>query len=173
MIRDAVASDAKGIAEVHVRSWQSAYVGLMPAEYLASLTASLPNRQVGWAKAIDRRESETLVYEANGAIIGWVSVGPCRDDDLQELEAGEVMAIYTLKEYWGTNVGVDLWRSGLKRLLEQGFRSFSLWVLSGNERAVRFYLRHGGHLDTNSQRALSRGGVTLEEVRYIWKSFSL
>jgi len=37
-IREANIEDAKGIANVHVKAWQSAYKGIMPEEYLLSLS---------------------------------------------------------------------------------------------------------------------------------------
>ncbi|PTT14808.1 MULTISPECIES: GNAT family N-acetyltransferase [unclassified Pseudomonas] len=168
MIRDALHGDAKGIAQVHVSSWQSAYIDLMPAEYLASLTASLPNREASWANAIEHQESDTLVYEIDGVIIGWISVGPCRDIGFQAPGLGEVMAIYILKDHWGKGIGTKLWQAGLKRLSDQGFESISLWVLSANKTAVQFYERLGGKPDVSSRRTLVRGGVTLEEIRYVW-----
>jgi hypothetical protein len=38
IIRDAELRDARGIAEVHVRSWQTAYAGIVPDEDLAQLS---------------------------------------------------------------------------------------------------------------------------------------
>ena len=48
MIRDARPSDAHSIASVHVSSWQQAYLDLIPADFLASLTATLPKREAHW-----------------------------------------------------------------------------------------------------------------------------
>ena len=36
-LREARRGDELRVAEVHVRSWQEAYAGLMPAEFLAGL----------------------------------------------------------------------------------------------------------------------------------------
>jgi hypothetical protein len=38
-IRAATVADATAIGEVHVRSWQAAYAGLIPADFLARLSA--------------------------------------------------------------------------------------------------------------------------------------
>ena len=38
IVRDAELRDARGIAEVHVRSWQAAYAGIIPDEELARLS---------------------------------------------------------------------------------------------------------------------------------------
>lgn len=42
-IRKAVASDAKGIAKVHVYSWRTTYANIVPDEYLTNL--SYENRE--------------------------------------------------------------------------------------------------------------------------------
>jgi hypothetical protein len=38
IIREAELRDARGIAEVHVRSWQAAYAGIIPDEEFARLS---------------------------------------------------------------------------------------------------------------------------------------
>ncbi|MFF7709107.1 hypothetical protein [Pseudomonas sp. NPDC007930] len=53
MIRKGLPADARAIAQVHVRSWQAAYCELMPASDLASLAASLPQREAHWARALE------------------------------------------------------------------------------------------------------------------------
>jgi ribosomal protein S18 acetylase RimI-like enzyme len=168
MIRDALPKDAESIANVHVSSWQHAYVNLMPADFLASLAATLPKREAYWAQAIESKDSDVLVSEVDGNVVGWISVGRCRDEDKSAAESGEVMAIYILAEYWGKGIGAKLWESGLNRLFDQGYKNITLWVLSANERAVRFYQGLGGREEPGSRRTLVRGGVSLDEVRYVW-----
>ena len=167
MVRDALSADAKSIAKVHVASWQEAYIDLMPADFLDSLVKTLQQRATYWASAIESQEAEVLVADIEGSVVGWISIGPCRDEDRAAEEFGEVMAIYLLPEYWGKGIGTELWKSGLKRLSDQGCRFITLWVLSKNERAIRFYQRLGAVEDSNSHRTLVRGGIVLDEVRYI------
>ena len=52
MIRSAIYSDAKAIAQVHIRSWQQAYRDLMPSEYLSSQDKTLPQQVSYWVNAI-------------------------------------------------------------------------------------------------------------------------
>ncbi|WP_343177663.1 GNAT family N-acetyltransferase [Pseudomonas sp. 4810-S13] len=170
MIRDALPKDAKRIAQVHVSSWQHAYIDLMPADYLASLSATLPQREAYWARTIEGKDADVLVAEVDGDVIGWLSLGLCRDEDASEAASGEVMAIYVLAEYWSKGIGAQLWQAGFKRLLDQGYKRITLWVLSGNERAIHFYKGLGGTEDHGSLRTLVRGGVTLDEVRYVWSN---
>jgi hypothetical protein len=48
IVRDAELRDARGIAEVHVRSWQAAYAGIIPDEELARL--SVDQREQFWGR---------------------------------------------------------------------------------------------------------------------------
>lgn len=166
MIRKALPSDAKAIARVHISSWQEAYRDLMPTEYLNSLEVTLTQRESFWIRSIESGESNVWVAELNKQVVGWISVGASRDEDAAEGNAGEVMAIYVLARYWQTGVGLALWKAGLQYLMEQGYQRLTLWVLTRNERAIRFYRRAGCVEETESERNLERGDVTLVEVRY-------
>lgn len=166
MIRKGLPSDAKAIAQVHISSWQDAYRDLMPAEYLLSLGASLPQRESYWIRSIESGESNVVVAELNNEVVGWISVGVCRDEDIAAENLAEVMALYVLAEQWKTGVGFALWQAGLQHLIEQGYQRLTLWVLTGNERAIRFYRSVGCIEETGSERNLERGGAALVEVRY-------
>lgn len=166
MIRKAFPSDAKAIAQVHISSWQDAYRDLMPAQYLSSLGATLAQRESFWTRSIESDESTVWVAEVDRQVVGWISVGASRDEDAAGANTGEVMAIYVSARYWQTGAGLALWKAGLQSLIEHGFQGLTLWVLSRNERAIRFYRRAGCVEETGTERTLQRGGVILDEVRY-------
>ncbi|MGU9857405.1 N-acetyltransferase family protein [Pseudomonas sp. LF245] len=166
MIRTALPSDAQAIAQVHIRSWQDAYRDLMPADYLNSLSATLARREAFWRRSIESGESNVVVAELDRQVVGWICMGAGRDEDAVVGESGEVMAIYVLAEHWHTGVGLALWEAGVQQLKAQGFQRLTLWVLAGNERAIRFYRRAGCVEEAGSERTLERGGVTLVELRY-------
>ena len=166
MIRSAIPSDAKAIAQVHIRSWQQAYRDLMPSEYLGYLAKTLPQRVSYWTNTIQSGDSTLLVAELDKQVIGWISVGASRDPDAAMDNAGEVMALYVLEEHWQTGIGRALWNAGLQSLNEQRHSRLTLWVLVRNDRAIRFYRKAGWAEETETRRNLVRGGVTLEEVRY-------
>ncbi|GAB5341700.1 N-acetyltransferase family protein [Pseudomonas fluorescens] len=166
MIRKALPRDAQAIAQVHISSWQDAYRDLMPADYLNALDATLAQRESSWARSIESNESNVWVAELNQQVVGWVSVGASRDEDATEGNTGEVMAIYVLASHWQTGVGRALWKAGLQCLIEQGYQRLTLWVLTENDRAIRFYRRAGCVEETGSERTLQRGGAALAEVRY-------
>lgn len=164
MIRAARIEDAGDIALVHIRSWQEAYRELMPADYLASLEATLPRREALWRQSIEQANEAVFVAEVDGRVVGWIAVSPSRDADSGK--TGEVQAVYVLAEHWGTGVGRALWLRGLEHLASEGLETATLWVLAGNRRAVRFYQNAGWIAQAESSRTLTRGGRELEEIRY-------
>jgi len=83
--------DARQVAEIHVTTWQSAYQGIVPAEYLASL--SVDQREAMWRESIAEGVPELLVAKAEGGMVGWVAFGPCRDEG-SPADSAEVWAIY-------------------------------------------------------------------------------
>lgn len=166
VIRTAQSDDAAGIARVHVRSWQQAYAHLLPAEYLQALDDTLTQREAWWRQAIEQAQQQVFVASVDGVIVGWVSAGESRDEDVEAAHAGELRAIYVLAEYWGGGVGHALWVEALASLAEQGFKRVTLWVLAENERAIGFYRRAGLVPEAASKRSISRGGRELEEIRY-------
>jgi ribosomal protein S18 acetylase RimI-like enzyme len=76
-------------------------------------------------------------------------------------------AIYVKASCWATGAGRHLWLEALQRIQAQGFKSVSLWVLVGNERAIRFYERAGFAVEPESRKAFELGGTVLEELRYV------
>lgn len=142
VVRPATIDEAFAIAVVHVRSWQAAYPGLVPQDYLDNLRAE--DRAEAWERAVGpERWPAVLVADDGGRLAGFVCIGPCRDDDLDSESVGEVQAIYLDPDDFGTGVGDALMAGALSELAGAGFTEASLWVLSTNERAKRFYRRLG------------------------------
>ncbi|MBP5073976.1 GNAT family N-acetyltransferase [Pseudomonas chlororaphis] len=166
MIRVARPTDAPAIAQVQIRSWQQAYRGLMPDDYLAALDRTQEQRQAWWKQSIEQGSPEVFVALVDERVIGWIAVGSSRDEDVDRRETAEVMAFYLLAEHWGTGVGRTLWATAVEHLRGQGFQALSLWVLLDNTRATGFYCKAGLLADNSSQRSIARGGWALEEIRY-------
>jgi ribosomal protein S18 acetylase RimI-like enzyme len=166
VIRAARVSDAAQIAVVHVRSWQSAYRGLLPQAYLDALD---PAQRVGrWERSlaeIDPATSGVLVAIDDRHLVGFIGYSPSSDGDVDPEQVGQVGAIYLLSAAWGNGVGRQLMDAALVRLAEAGFTEVTLWVLDSNVRARRFYAAGGWSADGASETDESRG-FPIAEVRY-------
>ncbi|WP_406642217.1 N-acetyltransferase family protein [Amycolatopsis sp. WGS_07] len=167
VIRPATPADAAGIATVHVGSWQAAYAGLLPEEFLSGL--SVETREQFWASNLANSSVPHTVLAATSpgsdAITGFAVFGPSRDDDATP-QTGELSSIYLLPSEWGRGMGRALHEECVRGLAAQ-FEVATLWVLSTNTRARNFYERAGWVTDgTTKVETMSDGAVTLEEVRY-------
>lgn len=163
-IRDAVANDAAGIADVHVRSWQVAYRGLVDQSFLDRLS---PVEHLSmWRHRFEAADPDlrVLVAEADGDIIGFSSFGPSRDEDAG-VSTAEVYAIYLAPEWFGTGLGRRLLARTVKALGGLGFRDSTLWVLELNARARRFYEVAGWHWD-GARSVHADAGLTEPILRY-------
>jgi ribosomal protein S18 acetylase RimI-like enzyme len=170
-VRRAEVGDAAAIARVHVGSWQVAYRGLIPQDYLDRLDPE--ERREMWERGLAAPRwplAGTLVAEGRlgidgiDGVVGFAHIGPSRDDDADPT-VGEVSAIYALAAVWGTGVGRALMDASLAGLAEAGYAEATLWVLDTNARARRFYEAAGWRPDGTVKVDATRG-FPLAETRY-------
>ncbi|BEL08653.1 GNAT family N-acetyltransferase [Actinoplanes sichuanensis] len=162
-VRHAVPGDAVALARVHVHTWQAAYAGLIPQDYLDSLDPA--QREPGWRQWLEGiRPPGAILVWADGTAppVGFVAIQPSRDPGA---EAGEITAIYLLPAYQGTGAGRELMTAAVDHLTAAGFRRATLWVLATNVRARRFY-EAAGWLPDGASKVDSSRGFPLDEVRY-------
>jgi GNAT superfamily N-acetyltransferase len=178
-LREARRGDELMVAELHVRSWQEAYKGLMPAEFLAELD---PRGRAGrysfgsgdggptTVLAVDGTTRDEVGGEGDGGdpgrtslfvregsppspsegpLLGFVTFGGSRDEDARGL--GEVYALYVDPDRYRGGVGRVLMGAARERLAAEGFDEAILWVLQGNERARTFYEGEGWRPDGASR----------------------
>jgi GNAT superfamily N-acetyltransferase len=163
MIRAAAPTDADAIARVHVSSWRSTYSGLLPDDFLASLSDT--NYAERWKRVIAEGSSRVYVAENAGEIVGFASGG--RERAGETGYEGELYAIYVLDSAQRHGFGRELVRSTVAGLRELGLGDMIIWVLGGNSPARAFYERLGGvYVRT---QPITIGPVTLEEVSYGWR----
>ena len=165
-IRAATPADAEAIARVHVAAWQHAYQDRLPAEYLAGLRWE--QRHEFWARELADPAAGTTTLVAVGpdrTILGFATVGPCRDGDRARADQWELYGIYLHPKAWRHGVGRLLAAESLD-LVPQTAVDVSLWVLEGNTGAIAFYDALGFAADGQDKRA-SIGGRSVRELRLI------
>jgi GNAT superfamily N-acetyltransferase len=163
-IREATIADVAAIARVHVESWRTTYKGLLPDDYLASLTYA--QREPLWREILSKPVGHSLNYVAEdnpGEIIGFASGGPERSGD--PVYSGEVYAIYLLEPWQGQGIGRRLIVTLVRQLIQRGFMSLLIWVMADNP-SRRFYEALGGQ-QVRERREMT-GGVEVMDVAYGW-----
>lgn len=133
-IRTAAPADAEALTGLHLDCWDDAYAGLVDPAILAGRRSGVHERVERWRRIL-AGSGTTLVAEHGTGLVGFVSPGAARDPGVGV--ADEVYALYVRATWWGTGVGHALLVAAL------GDRPAYLWVLEGNDRAIRFYERQG------------------------------
>lgn len=164
-VRPAVADDARGIAGIHVRTWQSAYRGHLPDRYLDGLEPS--QREPMWTRAIAEHRPDTVTLVAYDAamperLLGFAATGPARDD---RSTTGELYAIYIDPDAQAHGAGRALIVAAEGALRKAGFAVALLWVLESNEAAKGFYA-HMGWTPDEETRVGEIFGQTVVERAY-------
>lgn len=165
LIRKAEIADVAGIAIVHVDSWRSTYNGIVPDQFLESL--SYKTREKIWATGV--RENHVYIAEdKNGKVVGFATGGKERTGEY-EAYVGELYAIYLLKGQQGKGVGRMLFQSVVEDLKVKKLDSMLIWAIEDNP-ACRFYEALGGkRIDTTE---IEIAGKKLSEVAYGWNDLS-
>lgn len=161
-VRRATLDDALAIATIHVRAWQAAYQGIVDAAFLDSL--SVEEREARWRKNLTEGASAMYVAEGPDGVIGWASVGRCRDPDATPAP-GELWAIYVAPDRWHRGIGRALWARGRSHLAGDGFKEVVVWVLEDNRPARRFYEAVGFGVEPDRTKVIDIGGAGLREIR--------
>jgi ribosomal protein S18 acetylase RimI-like enzyme len=174
MVRPAVLDDAAAIARVHVASWRTTYRGLLPDDFLSSLSEeSYTDR---WRRVIGDGLSRVFVVEeerrgrprrsSHDEIVGFASCG--RERAGETGFAGELYAIYILDRAQRQGHGRELVRAAAGALREMKLPDMIVWVLRDNPAARHFYERLGGAYVR--AQPITIGTATLLEVSYGWRS---
>jgi GNAT superfamily N-acetyltransferase len=168
IIREASQADAAAIAGVHVASWRATYPGIVPQDYLDSL--STDQRRSDWHRILSDTVSPWSFYVAENddrEVVGFAGGGPERTGG--RTYAGEMGAVYVLEDYQRLGIGRRLTAAVAGQLLRQGLASMLVWVLADNPFRA-FYEALGGK--PAGERRIVLGGAELTEVSYGWRDIT-
>ena len=151
------AEEMDGKGYVHYKSWRETYGGLMEASYLEGVTLER-------CQAMARKWTDNILVAKDGdKVIGFVAYGPCRDEGASDF--GEVFAIYVLAEFHRQRVGYELMNATFEKLKK--YKEIVVWVLKGNDKAIKFYERYGFRFD-GMEKEVMLGGRNVE-LRMVYR----
>jgi len=150
-------SEIDGKGYVHWKSWHEAYSGLIPPEYMKTVTLE------ECVKIAHRWPENLLVAKDGEKVVGFVGCGPCHDPPATDM--GEIFSIYVLAEYYGKQVGYELMNAAFELL--SAYKKIAVWVLRGNERAIGFYKKYGFRFDGEAQEIML--GTPNTQLRMVYK----
>lgn len=114
--------EIEGKSLVHWQTWREAYDNLLPAEFQETMTLER-------CRFFSQKYPENTFIAIDGVkVVGFISYGNFRDETIQ---AGEIIALYVLKDYYGKGIAQKLMKEALIDL--DHFSEIFLWVLKDNK----------------------------------------
>ena len=143
VIRRAGPGDAEALAKVGVDTFCETFEGLYSPADLATYLAEAYDLDRTRADLADPAKASWLV-EADGAVVGYATVGPCGLPHPEVTPAcGELKRIYLRRGWQGSGLAARLLDVAQAWLQREGPRTIWLGVWSQNDKARRFYSKHG------------------------------
>jgi len=133
-VRKAVPADGAVLADIMVRSFRAAFDGLISAE-TTDRCADLSNCTAMLTQVCETPQIHSYLALLDGA--------PCGELFWQEGEPAELIALHSLPDVWGRDVGAALLERALVDMAVSGVKRMRLWAFRENRRARRFYEKHG------------------------------
>ena len=149
--------EIEGKSLVHWQTWREAYDDLLPADFQETMTLEK-------CRFFSQKYPENTLIAMDGKkVVGFISYGNFCDEAIQ---AGEIIALYVLKDYYGKGVSKQLMHAAFVALDQ--FSEIYLWVLKENKRAIAFYQKMGFTFD--GQEQILKLGKPVKELRMICSS---
>lgn len=161
---------------LHALGWRTAYRDSIPVDYMA--------REITddrWTAVFQKNYEEGiyhgLVLYAGDCPLCCATYGPARVDtsagdtictfNSPDLASwGELISLYGHPDHWGKGYGSIIMEEVLIRLVTAGYPGCFLYVLKENDRARRFYEKHGFTWDGHSLEVKLAPKTVLTDLRY-------
>ena len=149
--------EIEGKSLVHWQTWRESYDDLLPPEFQETMTLDR-------CRFFSQKYPENTLIAMDGKkVVGFISYGNYHDETIQ---AGEIIALYVLKDYYGKGVSEQLMHAAFVALDQ--FSEIYLWVLKDNKRAIAFYQKMGFTFD--GQEKILELGKPVKELRMMCSS---
>ena len=149
--------EIEGKSLVHWQTWREAYDDLLPEEFQETMTLEK-------CRFLSQKYPENTLIAMDGKkVVGFISYGNFCDEVIQ---AGEIIALYVLKDYYGKGVSEQLMHAAFVAL--DHVSEIYLWVLKDNKRAIAFYHKMGFSFD--GQEKILELGTPVKELRMMCSS---
>lgn len=161
-VRYANKEDADTIALIYSKSFQQAFKGIIPDDFLNG-KFSFENLRKQLAKELDEGTTSNCIILKDDIPVGMLTFmkDSYKERDESEIDLGR---IYLLPEYWGKNVAIEFINWLSKELKSKGYSKVALWVVEENLRARKFYEKVGFAHD--GEIRIINPGREIKEYRY-------
>lgn len=173
-LEEATLDDARGIAEVHVTSWNETYPNLLPQKLIEDRNVEKSTKM--WEGTINKTNSDSrtiFVLKFRNRIVGFICCCNARENikslGLDALKCGEISALYLLKEYQGSCLGKILFDKARSYFSNNNYDKFYLWVLNNNT-TEEFYKKMYGIKFNHKIERLIKYNFDMLENAYLFNN---
>lgn len=166
LYRRAALKDCRGIAQVQVDSYRTAYAGIFPPSYLDRI--SYEEQAGDWQSLLSEPTGDILLAATlDEQVVGYV-LARAHPDIYPGFDA-EIVAIHVRQSHQRKGIGRALLTAAVEKMADQGCASVMLWALEGNP-IRRWYERLGGQ--RLGEKRFQVDGWEIVEVAYGWGRIS-
>lgn len=166
----------RDMSRLHALGWRAAYRDSIPADYMAREITDERWVPVFRQNYGEGRYHGLLLYDGEQPLC-CATYGPARVDQSAgdticdfsspDLAAwGELVSLYSHPDHWGQGYGSVVIEEVLSRLSAAEYPGCFLYVLQENDRARRFYEKHGFTWDGHSLEVALTADTILTDLRY-------
>ena len=166
----------RDMSRLHALGWRAAYRDSIPADYMAREITDERWVPVFRQNYGEGRYHGLLLYDGEQPLC-CATYGPARVDQSAgdtvcdfsspDLAAwGELISLYGRPDRWGQGHGSIVMKEVLRRLGAAGYPGCFLYVLRENDRARRFYEKHGFAWDGTEEHIPFPHDMTCVDLRY-------
>jgi GNAT superfamily N-acetyltransferase len=160
VLQPATLKEAGLIADMHARSWATAYRGILPDTYLDDELAR--DRTAHWNTRFDQLANgagEVFIAIIDEEPVGFVCV-------IAPDETGSALVdnLHAMPEAKGTGLGTAMLATAAQWAADRGAKNMHLYVLEPNVAAIGFYESRGWHLAGREDDTM--GGIDIIALRY-------
>jgi GNAT superfamily N-acetyltransferase len=167
-VRDGDIDDVTQIAQIHVTTWQDAYKGILPENFLNGL--SVDRRANQWKESVKNNQTTgqngLFVVSDNGKVYGFAACGAARDKEFSGY--GELFAIYVTPEFQKHGYGQKLFEKVKTFLKAKGFTRAYVWSLEKNTPAHNAYEKWGANIVDGQTKPVELEDKKFLEIAHSW-----
>lgn len=142
-IRKVEAGDENILALIQTESWKSAFNKILTKDDLEKYTNLNKAREM-YKTILSKNIGNGFIMTVNEkphCIAYWDN---SRDENMEGY--AELICIHSLNDNWGKGYGTVMMDYILRDIKNAGFKKIMLWVFEENNRARKFYEKHGFYL---------------------------
>ncbi len=164
-IRFAVEKDLDSIAKLYVHNHKTTYRNLLSEDYFNSLTVEGARER--WTKYSDDVKSKIWVAYDNDDFLGFCA---CKEDDKLK-DTWYLDSLHVSEKARGRGIGTRLIETAGRYACENGYKSMSICVVKGNDKAKNLYLKLGAEFCNEFEDVFSTERTNSEKL--LWSNLDL